>query len=111
MKIILGYQTWVNKRILISGKSIKEWLNQPFIYTDEKFEILLDIEKVLEKATYMGPADKHDTSNDRLVQSHIFKTQVKDIDAFIVVWEYDSHDYILHSISDRPSILNTLKNK
>ena len=100
-----------NKRILISGKSIKEWLNQPFIYTDEKFEILLDIEKVLGKATYMGPADKHDTSNDRLVQSHIFKTQVKDIDAFIVVWEYDSHDYILHSISDRPSILNTLKNK
>ena len=72
--------------------------------------MLLDIERVLKEAEYLGPADKH-KEREGLIQSHLFKTHVEDIDAYIIVWEFDSGEFILHSISDSPNILKFLKRK
>lgn len=97
-------------QILVSRASIDEWVNQPFKYMEEKAQLLFDIKKVLRESEYLGPADKHKEKTG-LVQSHIFKTKVKDIDAYIIIWEFDSREYVLHSISDSPKILQFLKRK
>lgn len=101
-----------DEKILVSRASIDEWENQPFKYMAEKHQMLLGIEKVMKdkKTEYLGPADKH-KDKERLLQSHIFKTKVEDIDAYIIVWEFDNGDYILHSISDSPDITKYLKRK
>lgn len=97
-------------QILVSRASIDEWVNQPFKYMEEKAQMLFDIKNVLRESEYLGPADKHKEKTG-LIQSHIFKTKVKDIDAYIIVWEFDSREYVLHSISDSPQILKFLKRK
>lgn len=98
------------EKIMVSRASVDEWTNQPFMYMAEKHQMLLDIERVLREAEYLGPADKH-KDRDGLIQSHLFKTHVEDIDAYIIVWEFDSGEFILHSISDSPNILKFLKKK
>lgn len=98
------------ERIMVSRASVDEWTNQPFMYMAEKHRMLLDIERVLREAEYLGPADKH-KDIDRLLQSHIFKVHVVDIDAYIIVHEYSDGKFILHSISDSPGILEHLKRK
>lgn len=97
-------------QILVSRASIDEWVNQPFKYMEEKAQMLFDIQSIISQAEYLGPADKHKEKKG-LIQSHIFKTKVKDMDAYIIVWEFDSREYILHSISDSPKILKFLKRK
>ena len=51
------------------------------------------------------------TSNHNLIHSHIFKSHVLDIDAYIIVWEYDSGDFILHSISDAQDFMKYVKKR
>lgn len=97
-------------QILVSRASIDEWVNQPFKYMEEKAQMLFDIQSIISQAEYLGPAGKH-KEIDRLIQSHIFKTKVKDMDAYIIVHEYSDRKYILHSISDSPKILEFLKRK
>lgn len=85
--------------IIVSRASIDEWTNQPFKYMAEKHQMLLNIVEVIRNAEYIGTADNHKNVK-RLVTSHIFKTKVLDIYAFIIVREYDSGEFVLHSISD-----------
>lgn len=70
--------------------------------------MLLDIENVIKKAEYVGIADKH-KDIEGLIHSHIFRTHVLDIDAYIIVWEYDSGDFVLHSISDAQDFMKYIK--
>lgn len=99
-----------DEKILVSRASIDEWENQPFMYMAEKHQMLLDIERVVMDAEYLGPAYKH-KDKKRLLQSHLFRTHVEEIDAYIIVWEFDNGDYILHSISDSSDITKYLKRK
>ena len=99
-----------SEEILVSRASIDEWTNQPFMYMTEKHQMLLDIERVLREAEYLGPADNH-KERKGVKRSHIFQTHVVDIDAYIIVSEYSTGEFILHSISDSPNILNFLKRK
>ena len=96
--------------ILVSRASIDEWVNQPFKYMEEKAQMLFNIKDIISKAEYLGPADKH-KDIDRLIQSHIFKTKVRDLEAYIIVQEFKGNLFILHSISDSPNILKYLKKK
>ena len=96
--------------ILVSRDSIKEWVNQPFKYMTEKYQMLLEINKVLRKSEYIGTADNHKNVKE-VVQSHIFKTKVLDIDAYIIVRQYESREYILHSISDAQDFMQYVKKK
>lgn len=94
--------------ILVSRASVDEWVNQPFKYMSEKFNMLLDIENVIAQAKYVGKAGNH-KKVEGVITSHIFRTKVMDIDAFIIVREYDSGEYVLHSISDAQDFMKYIK--
>ena len=98
------------EKIMVSRSSVDEWTNQPFMYMAEKHQMLLDIERVLKEAEYLGTAESH-KDKERVVQVHIFKTHVLDINAYIIVREYDSKEYILHSISDAQDFEQYIKRK
>ena len=80
------------------------------MYMTEKHQMLLDIERVLREAKYLAPVNNH-KERKGVKQSHIFQTHVVDIDAYIMVLEYSTGEFILHSISDSPNIINFLKRK
>lgn len=96
------------KDISISGTNIKEWLNQPHKWFFEKNRMLLDIEKVIAKAPYLGSGpDKHDPD----ITMHLFETTLHEEKSWIIVRELIDGSVKLHSISDSEDILKYLKNK
>ena len=97
-------------KVLISKNSIKEWVNQPYKHVNAKNKILLDIKSVFGKATYLGTADNH-KGVPHLVQSHIFETEVQGDKAYIIVREYDWHEFILYSLSEGGKLLKHIKKK
>ena len=99
-----------NGKVSISKNSIKEWINQPFRYVNEKNRMLLDIKSIFGNATYLGTADNHKGVKD-VVRSHIFETSVKDIKAYIIVREYTWGDFVLHSISEGGKLIDHIKKK
>lgn len=95
-----------DKEIHITGKGIKEWINQPHKYYLEKNEALLDVERILSDSKYLGcGTDVHDSS----VTVHLFETEIKEESSWIIVREFNNGKVNLHSISDSPNILNILK--
>lgn len=97
-------------KVLVSRASIDEWLNQPFKYMEEKARMLTDIQNILEEAEYLGTAEKH-KKMQKVAQSHVFKTKVKDIDAYIIVREWVDGTFTLHSISDAQDFIKHVKRK
>ena len=97
-------------KVLVSRASIDEWLNQPFKYMEEKARMLTDIQSILEEAEYLGTAEKH-KKMQKVAQSHVFKTKVKDIDAYIIVREWVDGTFTLHSISDAQDFIKHVKRK
>lgn len=94
------------KEIHVTGKSIKEWLNQPHKRYAEKNELLLQIREVLQKAGYLGYGiDKHDVGT----VAHLFETVVGKEKSWIIVREYANGEVNLHSISDSDNILKILE--
>lgn len=94
------------KEIRVTGKGIKEWLNQPHKQHAEKNEMLLNIKEVLLKARYMGHGtDKHDAGT----VAHLFETKVGKEKSWIIVREYANGEVNLHSISDSDNILKILE--
>lgn len=85
------------KDIQVTGRAIKEWLNQPHKYYAAKNEMLLVIHEVLEKAEYKGSLpDKHDAD----ITAHIFETMVADAKSWIIVREFTDGQINLYSITD-----------
>lgn len=96
------------KEVVVSKKSIKEWLNQPFERYAAKNELLLDISSVMSRAVYKGWTPYH-KENPMYVKSHIFETAVEDIKAWIIVREDVDGNMVLHSISDSDKVLSGIK--
>ncbi|MBT0708808.1 Phage Mu protein F like protein [Bacteroides uniformis] len=92
--------------VTVSGRSIKEWTNQPFRNFEAKNRMLADIAEVMKAAKYLGAMPYHKNSDVRL--SHIFETKVAGEKAWIIVREYTWGEFVLHSISDNPEILQHL---
>lgn len=96
------------KEVQITGRSIKEWLNQPHKLFQEKNEMLLDIGKVFENAVYAGAGeDRHDAT----ITMHLFEVKIKDLKSWIITRESFDGIVRLHSISDNESILKHIKKK
>ena len=87
-----------SREIGITGKSIKEWTNQPFKHFYEKNRMLLDIENAIKETSYLGAVPYH--KSDDVKWSHIFETEIQGSKAWIIVREYTWGDITLHSISD-----------
>ena len=86
------------REVNITGKSIKEWTNQPFEHFYEKNRMLLDIENAFKETSYLGAVPYH--KSDDVKWSHIFETEIQGSKAWIIVREYTWGDITLHSISD-----------
>lgn len=74
----------------------------------EKNELILEIDKVLQKAKYLKDnvgVDYRDKRN----KIHLFYLPVKNVDSWIIVKEYPNGELRLHSISDNASILKKIK--
>lgn len=69
----------------ISNRSIKEWLNQPFEDVQAKNEALLNLQNLLDKATYRGSGiDKHDST----FSMYLFETEIGGKKCRIIVRSY-----------------------
>lgn len=95
-------------KVGITKRTLKEWTNQPFKYYEEKNRMLLCIEDVFLKSTYLGVAENHKGVPD-VVQSHIFETKIKEDNALIIVREYKWGDFTLHSLSEGGELYKYIK--
>lgn len=88
--------------ILISGASLREWTNQPHKHYFAKNSMLLDIEKILTEAVYLGKVENHKEKELKkgVKLSHIFECEVAGDKSWIIAREYKWGEIILHSISD-----------
>lgn len=94
------------KPLSISNRGIKEWLNQPFFDIEAKNEALLQLDKLIENAKYLGHGnDKH----DKTATAHIFETEIGRKTCWIIVREIDYAQ--IYSITDSEDILKIIKKK
>lgn len=94
--------------IRVTGRGIREWLNQPHAHYREKNEMLLHIDKVLQEAKYMGNTP-YIKDNPMFFGVHVFATEINGDVSYILVLEDVSGEYILYSISDRDKVLKGIK--
>lgn len=65
--------------------------------------MLKDIKKIFLDLEYLGPTEYHKSKNVEF--SHIFEINIGTKKSWIIVREYDTHEFILHSISDNLDII------
>lgn len=87
------------REVVISGRTIKEWTNQPHKHYREKNMALLNINEIFKNAEYCGLS----TYKDR--QSYLFIAEIAGEDNVLIVHKYDTGEYILHSVSDSGKLL------
>lgn len=96
----------LNVSASISNRGIKEWLNQPFDDVEAKNEALLEIESLMQNATYKGSViDKHDPS----AKAHIFEVEINGKKAWVVVREVYNEGLKIHSIMDSDKLSKMLE--
>lgn len=93
--------------ITITRKGIKEFLNQPHILYFEKNELILEIDKVLSSAKYLGINESY--NKEGVLASYIYETFIGKQKSWIIVRRYSDNSVSLHSISDNPGVAKNLK--
>lgn len=98
------------KPIVLSGRTIDEWTNQPHAHKAVKDELLLDIRNLLAGATYLGfGKDNSNKPGTRYV--HLFEVTIEGDRSWIIVKEFQDGKCLLYSISDGKEILKALNEK
>lgn len=92
--------------VRMSGKSVKEFLNQPHKHYREKNELLMDIKRVFKSAHYLGVNPIYKAQ--KLKFSHIFEIELCGEKSWLVVREYEDGKVMLYSCSDNPIIATGL---
>lgn len=85
--------------VTISNTKIKEWLNQPHKYYEEKNELLLDLKELFAKSEYIG-STRETGKHPGVINNHLFRTKIKDEISTIIIHETKWGTYVIHSISD-----------
>ncbi len=96
--------------VFISRNSINEWTNQPHKFFLAKNRLLRRIDKVFKNATYIGAIDNY-KGTPSVKQSHLFEITLGGEPSWIVVREYDTKEFILHSLSDGEKIKTGLRKR
>lgn len=109
---VLKEQTFRNagldRNIHITGRGIKEWLNQPHEFYSAKNELLLSMDKLIKTAEYLGYGqDKHDAS----IKAHLLEITIEGKKSWIIVREFSPERVEVHSISDREKIKDIVTKK
>lgn len=97
-------------QIQMTGKSIKEFLNQPHKFKQEKNELIKKIGAILAKSDYKGYTEYH-KDNPMIKYSHVFEIDLKGEKSWIIVREDVTGKAILYSISDSDKVLTGIKKK
>lgn len=99
-----------NHKVVLSGRNIKEILNQPHCSFNEKNEAILEIDKLFSSAMFIGELNKENKTDD--FTSYLFETNIAKNKSWIIVRKYDlSTKYTIYSISDQESLLSHIKTK
>ena len=93
--------------IAITTNGIKEFLNQPHKHYFEKNELVLELDRVLESAVYLGENTAYNKSG--VVSSQIYETTIGSEKSWLVVRIHTDGSVSLHSVSDNPKIAENLK--
>ncbi len=96
-----------HRAVSMSGKSVKEFLNQPHRHYREKNELLTDIKRVFGSANYLGVNPKYSAQGVR--HSHILEIELCGEKSWLVVREYSDGTLRLYSCSDNPTIATGLQ--
>jgi len=97
------FHNGLDGNISFTKRGIKEYINQPHEFYDEKNEMIKDIQNIIKKSEYMG----FGAYKERI--SHIFEIEIKGKNSWIVAHEHNDNRITLHSISDSPNALNSIK--
>lgn len=95
-----------DRNVFMSGKSVKEFLNQPHKHYRDKNELLLDIKRVFNAARYLGINPKYVRPD--IIASHIFEISLCGDKSWLIVREYATGVIQLYSCSDNPIIATEL---
>lgn len=90
----------------LSGKSVKEFINQPHKHYREKNELLMDIKRVFNSAKYLGINPNYQAPG--LTASHIFEIELCDEKSWLIAREYSDGTVKLYSCSDNAIIATNL---
>lgn len=98
----------LERDIHITGRGIKEWLNQPHEFYSAKNELLLSMDKLIKTAEYLGYGqDKHDAS----IKAHLLEITIEGKKSWIIVREFSPERVEVHSISDSKKIKDIITKK
>ena len=94
------------KDIALTGKSIKEWLNQPHVHYAEKNELLPQIWDTVRTAAYKGAIT--DLHNPEVIV-HLFEIEIADSKSWIIVKEFPDGQINLYSVTDSDKMVKMIK--
>ena len=94
----------------MTGKSIKEFLNQPHKFKKEKNELIKNIGAIFAGSDYKGYTEYH-KDNPMIKYSHVFEIELKGEKSWIIVREDITGNAVLYSISDSDKVLTGIKKK
>ena len=97
-------------RVKMTGKSIKEFLNQPHKFKKEKNELIKNIGAIFAGSDYKGYTEYH-KDNPMIKYSHVFEIELNGEKSWIIVREDITGNAVLYSISDSDKVLTGIKKK
>lgn len=98
----------LDKKISITTKGIKEFLNQPHKHYQAKNEIIKSLSSILKNAEYKGCSNYH-KENPMFIYSHIFEIELNGEKSWIIAREDKIGNIVFHSISDSENVLKGVK--
>lgn len=96
------------KPISFTTNGIKEAINHPHEFISDKNKMLLNIDKVLKKATYLGSEDDF-KQNPMVAKIHVFETDVKGVKTYLINRELITGEIHFYSISDGEKVIKDIK--
>ena len=87
--------------IEFTKKGIEKVINQPHEFYVEKMDLINQLEDVFNNATFV---DKILPSENRIATiafTHIYKVDFMNKNSYLILWEYRSGEFVLHSIVDK----------
>lgn len=94
--------------ITFTSSGIKDAVNKPHEYIADKNRMLLNIDKVLKKATYLGSEPDH-KKNPMVAKIHVFEIDIKGVRTFLINRELKTGEIHFYSISDGEKVIKDIK--
>ncbi|MBY0488184.1 MAG: minor capsid protein [Flavobacteriaceae bacterium] len=98
----------LNKPITFTSKGIGDAVNKPHEFIADKNKMLLNIDKVLKKATYLGSEPDY-KKNPMVKQIHVFEIDIKGVRTFLINRELTTGEIHFYSVSDGEMVIKDIK--